>query len=181
MTDKPSVLRGLLGPAVLFVILVAAILYAEGVAGFIPLINLEALAIVVLGGFALVWSVYPLREIFPPKTSEVADYAAQCSVAMGLVGTILGMILLLASVDDVANVPRRMALALTCLFFGLFFSEVVFAPIAARMRRREPPDDSAPRVGSGHGRLFRGLFGLTMVLLCFFVLLYALSAALIPV
>ncbi|OGR56475.1 MAG: hypothetical protein A2X36_11180 [Elusimicrobia bacterium GWA2_69_24] len=125
------------GPSVLVLLLVLVIFISEGPLGFRPFLNLEALAIVVLGTAALMGSAYPLRELFAPRSAAAAAYAARCSVAMGLLGTVFGMILVLSSVVDIVEVPRRIALALTSLLFGLFLSEAVFSPMAARRRRLE--------------------------------------------
>jgi len=170
MEIKHSGLKSVLGPGFLFVLMGIIVLHAEGLWGIRPFVNVEALVIVVFGTAALLWAAYPLRDIVPPRSAEIAEYAADRSVAMGLLGTILGVILLLSSIEDVAAVPRRLALALTCLFFGLFFAEVVFSPMAARLRGSGAGAAASPR------RIWAGIVGVLMVLCCFLVILYALSA-----
>jgi len=56
--------------------------------------------------------------------------------AFGIIGTVLGMILMLSSIEDVSAVPRRMALALAAAFFGLSLGYLIFLPIAGKLRRR---------------------------------------------
>lgn len=56
--------------------------------------------------------------------------------AFGIIGTVLGMILMLNSIEDVAAVPRRMALALAAAFFGLGAGYLVFLPMAGKLHRR---------------------------------------------
>lgn len=56
--------------------------------------------------------------------------------AFGIIGTVLGMILMLNSIDDVSAVPRRMALALAAAFYGLGFGYLVFLPMGGKLRRR---------------------------------------------
>lgn len=58
------------------------------------------------------------------------------SPAFGIIGTVLGMILMLGSISDVEQVPARMAIALTSAFFGLGSGYLIFLPIAGKLRRR---------------------------------------------
>ena len=68
------------------------------------------------------------QEIF----SAMGTYAP----AFGIIGTVLGMIMMLSSIDDVSAVPRRMALALAAAFFGLCSGYLVFLPMGGKLRRR---------------------------------------------
>jgi chemotaxis protein MotA len=56
--------------------------------------------------------------------------------AFGIIGTVLGMILMLNSISDVEQVPRRMALALAAAFFGLGSGYLIFLPMAGKLRRK---------------------------------------------
>lgn len=68
------------------------------------------------------------REIF----NSLGTYAP----ALGIIGTVLGMILMLNSIQDVEQVPRRMALALAAAFYGLSAGYLIFLPMAGKLRRR---------------------------------------------
>lgn len=68
------------------------------------------------------------REIF----FALGTYAP----AFGIIGTVLGMILLLHRVEDVEEVPRRMAFALAAAFFGLGSGYLLFLPMAGKLYRR---------------------------------------------
>ena len=68
------------------------------------------------------------REIF----NALGTYAP----AFGIIGTVLGMILMLASIEDVAQVPRRMALALSAAFYGLGAGYWLFLPMAGKLKHR---------------------------------------------
>lgn len=68
------------------------------------------------------------REIF----NALGTYAP----AFGIIGTVLGMILMLSSIDDVAQVPRRMALALAAAFYGLGSGYWLFLPMAGKLKLR---------------------------------------------
>ncbi|MFH2202948.1 MAG: MotA/TolQ/ExbB proton channel family protein [Elusimicrobiota bacterium] len=54
----------------------------------------------------------------------------------GIIGTVLGMILMLSSIEDVSAVPRRMALALSAAFFGLGSGYLIFLPMSGKLKTR---------------------------------------------
>jgi chemotaxis protein MotA len=56
--------------------------------------------------------------------------------AFGIIGTVLGMIMMLSSIEDVSAVPKRMALALAAAFFGLGSGYLLFLPMSGKLRRR---------------------------------------------
>jgi len=68
------------------------------------------------------------REIF----NALGTYAP----AFGIIGTVLGMILMLSSIEDVSQVPRRMALALAAAFYGLGSGYWLFLPMAGKLKLR---------------------------------------------
>ena len=68
------------------------------------------------------------REIF----NALGTYAP----AFGIICTVLGMILMRASIEDVAQVPRRMALALSAAFYGLGAGYWLFLPMAGKLKHR---------------------------------------------
>jgi chemotaxis protein MotA len=67
---------------------------------------------------------------------EVFNSLGTYSPAFGIIGTILGMIMMMSTLDDVAQVPRRMALCLAAAFFGLGSGYMIFLPMAGKLRRR---------------------------------------------
>jgi chemotaxis protein MotA len=67
---------------------------------------------------------------------EIFNSLGTYSPAFGIIGTILGMVLMLNSISDVEEVPRRMALCLAAAFFGLGSGYMVFLPMAGKLRRR---------------------------------------------
>src|SRR6267142_5360617 len=67
---------------------------------------------------------------------EIFSSLGTYSPAFGIIGTVLGMILMLSSIDDIAAVPRRMALALAAAFYGLGSGYMFFLPMAGKLRRR---------------------------------------------
>jgi chemotaxis protein MotA len=67
---------------------------------------------------------------------EIFNSLGTYSPAFGIIGTVLGMILMLSSITDVQEVPRRMALALAAAFFGLGSGYLIFLPMAGKLRRK---------------------------------------------
>jgi chemotaxis protein MotA len=67
---------------------------------------------------------------------EVFNSLGTYGPAFGIIGTILGMILMMSTLDDVSQVPRRMALCLSAAFFGLGSGYLIFLPMAGKLRRR---------------------------------------------
>lgn len=170
---------GFLKQGLTLFLMVVSIYLGEGASGLRPFVNFEAILLVFGGTFLLTWTAYPLKEIFRPSRPEVLMYAAGCAAAMGALTTVLGLILILSSVDDVAQVPRRMALALTGLFFGLVLAEVILVPKAARLAAAGAQTENRPSAQPGGGkRLFLSLLALGVVSFSLMTALYAMSSAL---
>jgi chemotaxis protein MotA len=67
---------------------------------------------------------------------EIFNAMGTYAPAFGIIGTVLGMIMMLANISDVSAVPRRMALALAAAFFGLGSGYLLFLPMGGKLRRR---------------------------------------------
>lgn len=180
------------GPTALGASLVAAtIFHAEGTRGFLPFLNLEALFLVLGGTLCCLAVAYPAGTVSRAVVrtarglaagdeeearlwGEVLRHGADSAMGMGGAATLLGMILMLSSIDDVSSIPRRFALSLVAMFYGLLLSESFFAPLARRVRG---PDLTLklPSPG-GQRRLLVGLGSVGSAFLSFFLVLYALSA-----
>ena len=65
---------------------------------------------------------------------HVLTTLSQLAPSIGLLGTVLGLIRMLAGLDDVATLGPHMSLALVTTLYGIFFSSVVFSPLTARLR-----------------------------------------------
>lgn len=61
--------------------------------------------------------------------------AADAAPAMGMIGTVVGLIGMFARMDDPSAIGASMALALLTTLYGLFLSAVIAAPIAGRLER----------------------------------------------
>ena len=62
----------------------------------------------------------------------MANYAP----AFGMLGTLIGLINMLANIDDVNKIAPGMALALVTTFYGVLLANLVFLPIAGKLRKR---------------------------------------------
>lgn len=58
------------------------------------------------------------------------------SPAMGLVGTLIGLVQMLRNLDDPSKIGPGMATALLTTFYGAFLAYLVFLPVAAKLRNR---------------------------------------------
>jgi chemotaxis protein MotA len=54
---------------------------------------------------------------------------------MGMIGTVLGLIGMFASMDDPAGMGPAMAMAMLTTFYGLVLGTLMFGPVAARLER----------------------------------------------
>lgn len=75
------------------------------------------------------------REARRQAATAVWRAAADASPSVGMVGTVLGLVGMFASLDDPASMGPAMALAMLTTFYGLVFATFVFGPIAARLDR----------------------------------------------
>ncbi len=57
--------------------------------------------------------------------AEIFNSLGTYSPAFGIIGTVLGMILMMSSISNVEEVPRRMALCLAAAFFEAFGLRVI--------------------------------------------------------
>jgi chemotaxis protein MotA len=56
--------------------------------------------------------------------------------AFGMVGTLIGLIQMLGSLDDPSKIGAGMAVAMVTTFYGAFLSNMVFLPIATKLETR---------------------------------------------
>ncbi len=61
--------------------------------------------------------------------------AAEIAPAMGLIGTLVGLVQMLAELDNPSNIGPAMAVALLTTFYGAILGTVIIAPMAAKLER----------------------------------------------
>jgi chemotaxis protein MotA len=69
------------------------------------------------------------------KSSGVLRKAAEVSPAMGLIGTLVGLVQMLSNLNDPATIGPAMAVALLTTFYGAVLANMVFSPLAAKLER----------------------------------------------
>ncbi len=69
------------------------------------------------------------------RGTSILRRAAEIAPAMGLIGTLIGLVQMLAVLDDPGKIGPAMALALLTTFYGAVLGSVVLAPVAAKMER----------------------------------------------
>jgi chemotaxis protein MotA len=69
------------------------------------------------------------------KSASVLRKMAEISPAMGLIGTLVGLVQMLGNLDDPAMIGPSMAVALLTTFYGAVLAYMVFMPLAAKLER----------------------------------------------
>lgn len=67
---------------------------------------------------------------------ELFKFWGALAPAFGMIGTLIGLILMLVNLSDVAAIGPGMAVALLTTFYGALLSNLVFIPIAGKLEMR---------------------------------------------
>lgn len=70
------------------------------------------------------------------RSIAVLQSMGGCAPAMGLIGTLIGLIQMLSSLSNAATVGPAMSLALVATLYGAVFSNIVFLPLAGKLKTR---------------------------------------------
>ncbi len=70
------------------------------------------------------------------KGAEIFSTFAAYSPAMGMIGTLIGLVQMLQTMDDPSTIGPAMALALLTTFYGAVIANVVANPIAGKLKLR---------------------------------------------
>jgi chemotaxis protein MotA len=68
-------------------------------------------------------------------SASILRKAAEISPAMGLIGTLIGLVQMLANLDDPASIGPAMAIALLTTLYGAILAYMVFIPLASKLER----------------------------------------------
>lgn len=74
------------------------------------------------------------------RTVSVLRKAAEISPAMGLIGTLVGLVQMLGSLEDPSTIGPSMAVALLTTFYGAILANLVFTPLASKLERNADED-----------------------------------------
>ncbi|GIK99702.1 MAG: flagellar motor protein MotA [Alphaproteobacteria bacterium] len=80
------------------------------------------------------------------RSSGVLRRASEVAPAMGLIGTLVGLVQMLGNLDDPATIGPSMAVALLTTFYGALLANVVFAPLAGKLDRNAAAESLASQV-----------------------------------
>lgn len=69
------------------------------------------------------------------RSVSVLRKAAELSPAMGLIGTLVGLVQMLGNLEDPATIGPSMAVALLTTFYGACLANIVFTPLASKLER----------------------------------------------
>ena len=67
---------------------------------------------------------------------EILDGMGQAAPAFGMIGTLIGLVQMLGALDDPSNIGPAMAVALLTTLYGALLANVVFLPMAAKLKMR---------------------------------------------
>lgn len=69
------------------------------------------------------------------RSASVLRRAAEIAPAMGLIGTLVGLIQMLGNLEDPSTIGPAMAVALLTTFYGAILANMVFTPLASKLER----------------------------------------------
>ncbi len=69
------------------------------------------------------------------RSANVLRRMAEFSPAMGLIGTLIGLVQMLGNLQDPSTIGPSMAVALLTTFYGAVLANMVFLPLAAKLER----------------------------------------------
>lgn len=74
------------------------------------------------------------------RSASIARRAGEVAPAMGLIGTLVGLVQMLTQLDDPSKIGGAMAVALLTTFYGALMSTVFLMPLAAKLDRNSADD-----------------------------------------
>jgi len=66
--------------------------------------------------------------------SGMLESAGDAAPAFGMIGTLIGLVLMLGDMDDPKGIGPAMAVALLTTFYGAFLAHVIFLPLADKLK-----------------------------------------------
>lgn len=69
------------------------------------------------------------------RAAEVLYKAAEVAPAMGLIGTLVGLVQMLGNLEDASKIGPAMAVALLTTFYGALLSYVILTPLATKLEK----------------------------------------------
>ncbi len=67
---------------------------------------------------------------------QMLEYMGSAAPAFGMIGTLIGLVAMLQTLDDPSKIGGGMAVALLTSFYGALFSNLIFIPLAGKLGTR---------------------------------------------
>ncbi|HEY9548141.1 MAG TPA: MotA/TolQ/ExbB proton channel family protein [Kiloniellaceae bacterium] len=80
------------------------------------------------------------------RSAGILRRAGEVAPAMGLIGTLIGLVQMLGSLDDPSSIGPAMAVALLTTFYGAVLANMVFNPLAGKLERNAHIEASVCRI-----------------------------------
>lgn len=75
------------------------------------------------------------------RSASICRRAAEIAPAMGLIGTLVGLVQMLANLENPEAIGPAMAVALLTTFYGAIIGMVIMAPLAVKLEKRSSDED----------------------------------------
>ena len=80
------------------------------------------------------------------RTVSLLRRAAETSPAMGLIGTLIGLVQMLGRLEDPTSIGPGMSMALLTTFYGAVIAYMIVSPLAARLERNSQDENLTCRI-----------------------------------
>ncbi|MBL4805238.1 MAG: MotA/TolQ/ExbB proton channel family protein [Alphaproteobacteria bacterium] len=70
------------------------------------------------------------------RSASITRRASEIAPAMGLIGTLIGLVMMLAELENPETIGPAMAIALLTTFYGAILGTIVMAPLAVKLEKR---------------------------------------------
>lgn len=80
------------------------------------------------------------------KSASILRRAAEFSPAMGLIGTLIGLVQMLGNLQDPSSIGPSMAVALLTTFYGAILANLVFIPLASKLERNSVIEETVNEI-----------------------------------
>lgn len=84
------------------------------------------------------------------RGADIFNNLGAVSPAMGMIGTLVGLVIMLQNMSDPASIGPAMAVALLTTFYGAVLANIIFIPIAGKLKNKSQ-DEVLVRWLSVHG------------------------------
>ncbi len=80
------------------------------------------------------------------RSASVLRRAGEVAPAMGLIGTLVGLVQMLGNLDDPSTIGPSMAVALLTTFYGAVLANMLFLPLASKLERNSVIEATIQRI-----------------------------------